>query len=147
MLVHCLPLSLAYSFSKSEMGFYMCAVWCVHRHGTSCFKSNPRRLGNVQLIPYTRGLQQNERRECELNLCPSTCTGSQVQLPTPMLLTSTNSISNVLGFTPEIFFTNKFFFHLLYEFSLIWRKKGLISMLDTGHLTGTFGKYLVHFQG
>ena len=34
----------------SKMGFYVCVVWCVHRHGTSCFKSNSRRLlvGNVQ---------------------------------------------------------------------------------------------------
>ena len=42
------PATGAYSFSKSEMGFYVCAVWCVHRHRTSCFKSHPRRLGNVQ---------------------------------------------------------------------------------------------------
>ena len=33
----------------------------MHRHRTSSFKSHPRRLGNVQLIPYPRGLQQNKR--------------------------------------------------------------------------------------
>ena len=64
VLVHYHPSSsvtVPYSFSKSEMGFYGYAVLCVHRHGTSCFKSHPRRLGNVQLIPYPRGLQQNKR--------------------------------------------------------------------------------------
>ena len=34
------------------------------------FQLNPRKLGNVQLIPYLRGLQQ-ERQEWELNLYPS----------------------------------------------------------------------------
>ena len=38
----------AYSFSKSEMEFYVCAAYFVHRHGTSYFKYHPRRLGNVQ---------------------------------------------------------------------------------------------------
>ena len=45
VLVHCHPSSPAtgaYSFLKSEMGFYACAVWCVHRHRTSCFKSHLR---------------------------------------------------------------------------------------------------------
>ena len=46
----------------SEMGFFVCAVYvscsCVPRYGTSCFKSHPRWPGNVQLIPYPRGLQQ-----------------------------------------------------------------------------------------
>ena len=57
--------TVTFSFSKSEMGFYGYAVLCVHRHGTSCFKSHHRRLGKVQLIPYPRGLQQNKRLECE----------------------------------------------------------------------------------
>ena len=50
VLVHChlsSPAKRAYSSSKSEMGFYVCAVWCVHRHWTSCFMSHPRKLGNV----------------------------------------------------------------------------------------------------
>ena len=42
----------------------------MHIHGSSCFKSHPRRLGNVQLIPYPRGLQQNKRWEWESNLFP-----------------------------------------------------------------------------
>ena len=35
------------------MGVYVCAVWCVHRHGTSCFKSHPRRLPRayVSVLP------------------------------------------------------------------------------------------------
>ena len=40
VLVHChqsSPATGAYSFSKSEMGFYLCAVLCVHRHRTCCF--------------------------------------------------------------------------------------------------------------
>ena len=44
------------------------------------FKSHPRRLGNVQLIPYPKGLQQNKRWEWESNFCPSASTESQVQL-------------------------------------------------------------------
>ena len=48
----------AYSFLKSKIGFYLCAVKYVHSHGTSSFKSHRRRLCNVQLIPYPRGLQQ-----------------------------------------------------------------------------------------
>ena len=66
----------------------MCAVWCVHRHVTSCFKSHPRRLGNVLSIPYPRILQQNKRREWESNLCPSINTVSQVQLTTLWLFNS-----------------------------------------------------------
>ena len=42
-------------------------------------------IGNVQLIPYPRGLQQNKRWEWKSNLCPSASTGSQVQLNTPRL--------------------------------------------------------------
>ena len=37
-LVHCHPPSSSQGhtlLSKSEMGFYVCAVWSVHRHGTS----------------------------------------------------------------------------------------------------------------
>ena len=52
VLVHCHPSSPttgAYSFSMKETGFYVCAVWCVHIHGTSCFKSHPRRLDNVYI--------------------------------------------------------------------------------------------------
>ena len=77
-LVHCHPSSLttgAYSFLKSEMGFNVYAVSCVHRHRTSCSKSHLRRLGNVQWIPYPRVLQQNKRRMWESNLCPSVSTG------------------------------------------------------------------------
>ena len=51
-LVTCHPSSLATgicSFSKSEIGFYVCPVKCIHRHGTSCFKSHSRRLGNLKL--------------------------------------------------------------------------------------------------
>ena len=108
MLVHCYPSSpttgtVSFSFSKSEMRFYICAVWCVHsdrdtgpsvlspinprrlgldltyillvlvelrastteRQRTRFWKifgdgaPNKRRLGNVQKIPYPRGLQQN----------------------------------------------------------------------------------------
>ena len=33
------------------------------------FKSHLRRLGNVQLIHYPKGLQQNKSREWESNLC------------------------------------------------------------------------------
>ena len=57
----------------------------MHRHRTSCFKSHPRRLGNVQLIHYPRGLQPNKRWEWESNLCLSASIGSQVQLTTPWL--------------------------------------------------------------
>ena len=39
---------------------YVCSVMHRHRHGTFCFKSYLRRLGNVQLIPYPKGLQQNK---------------------------------------------------------------------------------------
>ena len=28
---------------ERQKGFYVCAVECVHKHGTSCFKSYPRR--------------------------------------------------------------------------------------------------------
>ena len=84
-VIHHHPATGAYTFSKSEMGFYVWVV-CMHRHGTSCFKSHPRRLGNIQSIPYPRGLQQNKYREWESNLCPSASTGSQVQLTTPRLL-------------------------------------------------------------
>ena len=37
-------------------------------------------------------MQQKERREWELNLCPSASTGSQVQLTTPRLPRLTNKI-------------------------------------------------------
>ena len=54
-----------------------CSVLWMHRHLTSCFKSHLRGLGNVQLIPYPTGLQQNKCREWESNFCPSASTGSQ----------------------------------------------------------------------
>ena len=57
-----------------EIGFYMCVVKCVHRHGTSCFKSHSRKLGNIQSISYQRGLQKNEYREKESKPCLSTST-------------------------------------------------------------------------
>ena len=38
-----------------EMGLYMCAVQCVHRNGTYCFKSHPRRLGNA-VNPLSEGM-------------------------------------------------------------------------------------------
>ena len=94
VLVQCHPSSLtteAYSFSKSEMGFNVCAVYCVHRHRISCFKSHPRRLSNVQQIPYPKGLQQNKCWESKSNLCPS---GSQIQLSTPRLLLLYASLFN-----------------------------------------------------
>ena len=78
MLVHCHPSSPAtgaYSFRRARWDF-MCAVFCVHRHRTSCFKFHPRRLGNIQLIPYPKRLQQNKRLEWESNLYPSASTGS-----------------------------------------------------------------------
>ena len=93
--MHCHPLispaTGTYSVLKSEMGFYVCAVQCVHRYGTSNFKPHPRRLHNVQLIPYPRGLQQNQHLEWESNLFPSASTGSQVQLTIhrPLRLTNT----------------------------------------------------------
>ena len=57
---------------------------CVHCNKCT-YTGPPKRLGNVQLIPYVypKGLQQNKRRES--NLCPSASTGSQVQLTTPRL--------------------------------------------------------------
>ena len=48
----------------------------MHRHGTSYFKYHQRRLGNEQLIPYPKGLQQ----KWESNLCPIAIAGSKVQL-------------------------------------------------------------------
>ena len=61
---------------------------------------NPRKLGNVQLIPYPRGLQQNKHREWELNLCPS---GSQDQLTTSQLLRLTAySLVNRLLYMPML---------------------------------------------
>ena len=87
VLVHCHPSSPttgAYSFCKQwDEVLRLCSVMRAHRHGAFCFKSNPRRLGNVQLIPYPRGLQQNKRQGWESNFCPSASTGSQVQLTTP----------------------------------------------------------------
>ena len=69
-----------------ETGFYVChTMWCVYRHGDFCFKSHPWRLGNVQLIPYPRGLQQNKRQEWESNHCTSASTGSKVKLTSPRL--------------------------------------------------------------
>ena len=59
---------LFFFFLKSKMGFIMCALWCVQRHGTSCLKSHPRRLSNVQLIPYLRVLLQNKCQEWYSNL-------------------------------------------------------------------------------
>ena len=57
-----------------------------------CFRSDLKRLGNVQLIPYPRGLQQNKSREWESNLCPSASTGSQFQLTTSPLPCPTVSL-------------------------------------------------------
>ena len=34
--------------SRSKIGFYVCAVLCVHKHRTFGFNSHPRRLGYVQ---------------------------------------------------------------------------------------------------
>ena len=62
VLVHCHLSSAttgAYSLFKERWDFS--SVQC----NVSCFKSHPRRLDNIQLIPYTRGLQQNKRWECE----------------------------------------------------------------------------------
>ena len=42
-------------------------------------------VGNVQLIPYPRRLQQIKRQEWESILCPNASTGSQDQLTTPKL--------------------------------------------------------------
>ena len=78
-------MNILYVHIIDHMGFYVCAMKCVHTHRTSCFKAHPRRLGYVQLIPYPNGLQQNKRQEWESNLCPSASTGSQVLLTTPRL--------------------------------------------------------------
>ena len=59
--------------------------------------SHLRRLHNVQLIPYPRGLQQNECMKWESNLCPNASTGSQVQLTTPRLTAPDISISELHG--------------------------------------------------
>ena len=61
----------------------LCSVYCVHRHGTFCFKSYQRRLGDIKFIPYLRGLQQNERCEWESNICLNAHPCSQFQLTTP----------------------------------------------------------------
>ena len=79
-------------FFKMVFYVYVCAVLCVYRHGTSCFNSKPRRLCSVKLICYSRGLQQNDRRKQESNLCPSAIPGSQVQLSTPRLKRLTNEM-------------------------------------------------------
>ena len=61
---------------------------CIDK-GTSFIKSNPRRqVRNVQLIPYSRGLQQNKHRKLESKLYPIASTGSQVQFTTPWLIAS-----------------------------------------------------------
>ena len=88
MLVHCHPSSPAtgaYSFFEEQNRILcvQCDVCTDTR--TSCSMPHPRRLGNVQLIPYPRELQQNKRWEWESNLCPSASTGSPVQLTTPRL--------------------------------------------------------------
>ena len=78
VLVHCHPSSPAteaYSFSKSTMEFYVCAKICVHRLGTSCFKSHPRRLGYVELIPWS--LTQEDF--CRINVRSGNQTSAPVQ--------------------------------------------------------------------
>ena len=47
------------SLPKRAMGFYVCAVLCVHLHGTSLFKPHPRRLGNSVSSPCPRELRND----------------------------------------------------------------------------------------
>ena len=82
-----------------QIRFYVWAVSCVYRHKTSCFKSHLRRLGNVHLVPYPRGLHCT--RKWKWNLCHSASTGSQVHLTTPQLTPDK-------AFTVSVYFRNRF---------------------------------------
>ena len=55
-------------FSKSKMGFYVCAA-CMTQDLFKVPSEQTRLVGNVQLIPYPMGLQQNKHQEWKLNLC------------------------------------------------------------------------------
>ena len=61
------PATGAYSFSKSEIGFYVCTMLCVHRHGSSCFFRPLWLDGWMTVHQYTReGSSLKPTKMCSL---------------------------------------------------------------------------------
>ena len=93
--MHCHPSSPAkgaFSFKERDGILHVCNGIYARTMDLLFLKSHSRRLDNVQLIPYSRELQQKEHQEWESNLCPSASTGSHVQ-PTSARLTCLNFVS------------------------------------------------------